>query len=131
METTGDESRYSRGLEVLTQINGAPGEQEISPFGDLGRYITEFGFGDVYSRPGLSLRDREFAAVAMLLGLGERQQQLRYHFGAALRVGVVAEQLEELVIQSALYAGFPIAINATGILKEVVAEANAAGLKRN
>ena len=122
MEREQSETRYARGLEVLTKINGAPGEQEVGPLGDLGRFITEFGFGDIYTRKGLSLKDREFAAVAMLLGLGGREQQLRYHLRAALTIGVTAEQLEELIIQSALYAGFPIAINALALFRQLVGE---------
>ena len=90
--------------------------------GDLGRYIIEFGLGDIYSRGGLSLRDRELAAVAMLTAMGGRETQVRFHLGAALKVGLTAEQLEELILQTVPFAGFPTAINAFNILKEVVAE---------
>ena len=56
---------------------GGPGGNEVDPLGDLRRYITEFDFGDVYSRSGFTLREREFAAVAMLTAMGGREQQLR------------------------------------------------------
>jgi 4-carboxymuconolactone decarboxylase len=98
-DETVDETRYRRGLAKLAELGGDAGE-EIAPMGDLGRYIAEFGLGDIYSRAGLSLRDREFAAVAMLTAMGGRDPQVRYHLGAALHVGVTAEELEELIIQT-------------------------------
>jgi 4-carboxymuconolactone decarboxylase len=95
--------------------------------GDLGRYIVEFRLGDVYSRAGLSLRDRELAAVAMLTAMGGRDPQVRFHLGAALMVGLTAEELEELIIQTVPFAGLPAAINALNLLKEVLADASAPG----
>jgi 4-carboxymuconolactone decarboxylase len=121
MTETVDQTRYRRGLAKLAELGGDAGE-EIAPMGDLGRYIAEFGLGDMYSRAGLSLRDREFAAVAMLTAMGGRDPQVRYHLGAALHVGVPAEELEELIIQTVPFAGFPTAINAFNILRQVVAE---------
>jgi len=121
MNQTVDETRYTRGLAKLTEL-GADADEEIAPMGDLGRYIIEFGLGDIYSRGGLSLRDRELAAVAMLTAMGGRETQVRFHLGAALKVGLTSEQLEELILQTVPFAGFPTAINAFNILKEVVAE---------
>jgi 4-carboxymuconolactone decarboxylase len=71
MTQTVDETRYRRGLAKLAELGGDGGE-EIAPLGDLGCYIAEFGLGDIYNRPGLSVRDREFAAVAMLTAMGGR-----------------------------------------------------------
>jgi 4-carboxymuconolactone decarboxylase len=58
----------------------------------------------------------------MLTAMGGRDPQVRYHLGAALHVGVTAEELEELIIQTVPFAGFPTAINAFNILRQVVAE---------
>jgi 4-carboxymuconolactone decarboxylase len=112
--------RYERGLEMLSRVDGRAGEEVVAPLGDLGRYIVEFAFGDIYSRPGLSLRDRELATVALLTGLGAREPQLRVHLGAALNVGISAEELEEVIIQTVPYAGFPTAINALNLLRDVL-----------
>lgn len=58
----------------------------------------------------------------MLTAMGGREPQVRFHLGAALNVGLTAEQLEELILQTVPFAGFPAAINALSILKQVVAE---------
>ena len=114
------ESRFERGLARLAEVDGAAGEEVVAPLGDLGRYIVEFGFGDIYSRDGLSLRDRELATIALLTALGGREPQLRVHLRAGLNVGLSAREIEEVIIQTVPYAGFPTAINAFTLLKEVV-----------
>lgn len=115
-------SRYERGLAKLAEVDGHAGEAVVQPLGDLGRYIVEFAFGDIYSRGVLSLRDRELATVAMLTALGGREPQLKVHLGAALHVGITERELEEVIIQTVPYAGFPTAINAMNALKQVLAE---------
>lgn len=115
-----NESRFTRGLSKLAEVNGPSGADVVAPLGDLGRYIVEFSFGDIYSREGLSLRDRELASIAALTALGGREPQLRVHLGAGLNVGLTARELEEVIIQTVPYAGFPTAINALNLLKEVV-----------
>jgi 4-carboxymuconolactone decarboxylase len=117
-----EETRFERGLARLAEVDGKAGEEVVEPLGDLGRYIVEFAFGDIYSREGLSLREREIATVAMLTAMGGREPQLRVHLGAALNVGLTAEEVEEVIIQTIPYAGFPTAINALTLLKAVLAE---------
>jgi 4-carboxymuconolactone decarboxylase len=108
--------RFARGSALLDQIHAGGGAQlvqamsDIAP--DLGRYIIEFGFGDVYSRPGLSLRDRQIATVAALAAMGTAQEQLVAHIEGALAVGVTQPEIVEIIIQMALYGGFPAAMNA-------------------
>lgn len=120
-------SRYDTGLARLSEIDGAAGENVIKALADiapdLGRYVIEFGFGDVYSRPGLSLKSRELATVAALTVLGHAQPQLAVHLHAALNVGCTREEIIEVIIQMALYAGFPAALNAMFTAKKVFAEA--------
>ncbi|EGT4373341.1 carboxymuconolactone decarboxylase family protein [Cronobacter malonaticus] len=122
-------SRYDTGLARLSEIDGAAGENVIKALADiapdLGRYVIEFGFGDVYSRPGLSLKSRELATVAALTALGHAQPQLVVHLHAALNVGCTREEIIEVIIQMALYAGFPAALNAMFTAKKVFAEAGA------
>lgn len=117
-----ENSRFELGLAKLAEVDGKAGEEIVAPLGDLGKYIIEFAFGDIYQREGLSLREREIATVAMLTVLG-RETQLRVHIHAALNVGLSAEEIEETIIQTVPYAGFPTAINGIHILKEVVSEA--------
>lgn len=123
MTTTTDTTRYERGLAKLAEVDGQAGQQVVSRLGDLGRYIVEFAFGDIYSRPGMSLREREIATVALLTALGGREPQLRVHMEAALHVGITLQELEEIVLQTVPYAGFPTAINAMNVLSQFKSEA--------
>ena len=117
------ETRYDIGLRKLQEIDGVAGEHvvarlsAISP--DFARYLVEFPFGDIYARPGLDLREREIATIAALTALGHAQPQLKVHVAAALNVGVSREQIIEIIIQMAVYAGFPAALNALFAAKEV------------
>src|SRR5262245_6571977 len=106
------------GLAKLAEIGGHAGEEVVAPLADLGRYVVEFAYGDSYCRSGLSPRERELATVGMLTAMGGREPQLRCHLGAALKVGLRAEELEEVIIQTVPYAGFPTAINALHLLKQ-------------
>lgn len=94
--------------------------QDICP--DLAKYIIEFPFGDIYSRTGLDLKSREIATVAGLTALGNAAPQLRVHIHAALNVGCSEEEIKEVILQMAVYAGFPAALNAMFIAKEVFSE---------
>ena len=118
--------RYQRGLEKLTQIDGAQGDavvaalKDIAPdFADL---LIEFPFGDVYSRPGLDLKSREIATVAALTAMGTAAPQLRVHIHGALNVGCSRQEIVEIMIQMAVYAGFPAALNGLFAAKEVFAQ---------
>lgn len=83
--------------------------------------MIEFPFGDVYSRPGLDLKSREIATIAALAALGNAQPQLKVHIFAALNVGCTQEEIIEVFIQMAVYAGFPAALNALFAAREVFA----------
>jgi 4-carboxymuconolactone decarboxylase len=118
--------RYQQGLEKLAEIHGEVGEKvieslkEIAP--DLARYIIEFPFGDIYSRPGLDLKSRQIATLAALTVLGNAQPQLKVHIHGALNVGCTREEVVEVIIQMAVYAGFPAALNGISVAKEAFAE---------
>jgi 4-carboxymuconolactone decarboxylase len=121
-----DNERYTRGSLRLAEVDGEGGQhvvdalKDVAP--DLARYVIEFGFGDVYSRPGLDLRTRELATVAGLAAIGHAQPQLRVHVNGALNVGCTPAEVVEVIIQMALYAGFPAALNAAFTAKQVFAE---------
>ena len=118
--------RYERGLEKLKEIDGEAGERVIEALSDiapdLARYTIEFPFGDVYSRPGLDLKSREIATVAALTALGTAPAQLKVHIHGALNVGCTREEVVEVIIQMAVYAGFPAALNGVFAAKEVFGE---------
>ncbi len=98
---------------------------DIAP--DPGRYIVEFGFGDIYSRSGLTLREREIATIAALTALGNAAPQLKVHIEAGLNVGLTREAITETLLQMALYAGFPAALNGMFAAKAVFADQDVAG----
>ncbi|AMP15632.1 carboxymuconolactone decarboxylase family protein [Collimonas pratensis] len=120
------QSTYEKGLQRLKEVDDIAGEKvidslaDISP--DLGRYVIEFGFGEIYSRPGLTLQQRELATVAALTAMGTAQPQLKVHLAAALNVGLSRLEITETIMQMALYAGFPAALNGMFAAKEVFAE---------
>jgi 4-carboxymuconolactone decarboxylase len=126
-----DPDRYRRGLEKLQQIDAAAAAavieklKDIAP--DLARYMVEYPFGDVYSRDGLSLQEREMATVTALPVLGNAQPQLKFHINGALNVGCTRRQIVEVMIQMSVYAGFPAALNGIYAAQEVFAERDAAG----
>jgi 4-carboxymuconolactone decarboxylase len=121
MNRNPSDSRFETGSARLAEVDGRIGQEAIARLGDLGRYIVEFAFGDIYSREALTLREREIATVAMLTAMGGREPQLRIHISAALHVGLTAQEVEEVIIHTTPYAGFPTAINALNLLKEIIA----------
>ncbi|ACQ96932.1 4-carboxymuconolactone decarboxylase family protein [Burkholderia pseudomallei] len=88
--------------------------------------LVEFGFGDIYSRPQLDLKSREIATIASLATLGHAQPQLKVHIEAALNVGCTRDEIVEVFMQMALYAGFPAALNALFAAHDVFGQRDAA-----
>ncbi|VEP18067.1 Carboxymuconolactone decarboxylase [Hyella patelloides LEGE 07179] len=124
--------RFKRGLAKLKEIDGEAGEKvieslkDIAP--DLGRYVIEYPFGDVYSREGLDLKSREIATVSALTAMGNATPQLKVHIHGALNVGCSREEIVEIMIQMSVYAGFPSALNGIFAAKEVFQERDEKGL---
>lgn len=119
-------SRYQRGWDKLREIDGKAGENVITALADIApdfaRLLIEFPFGDVYSRPQLDLRSRELGVVAALTALGNAQPQLKVHIHGALNVGCTRDEVVEIIMQMAVYAGFPAALNGLFAAKDVFAE---------
>jgi 4-carboxymuconolactone decarboxylase len=111
-----EEARYERGLAKMREMFGPgidsalKGLAATSP--DLERCLVEFPFGDIYSRPGLDLKTREMLTVAALTVLGYPQAELRDHIRGALNVGCTPGEVLEIILQMAVYAGFPAALEA-------------------
>ncbi len=100
--------------------------KDIAP--DMARYVAEFAYGDVYSRPGLDLKTRELVTVSALAALGNCPVQLKSHVNGALNAGWTREEVVEAIIQMAVYAGFPAALNGLYAAKEVFEERDEKGL---
>jgi 4-carboxymuconolactone decarboxylase len=117
--------RRERGLRRLQEVDPeqigriVAGLQDIAP--DFADHFIEFAFGDIYARPGLDLRTRQIATVAALTALGTAPTQLKVHIGGALHVGWRREEIVEVIMQMAVYAGFPAALNGLAAAKEVFA----------
>jgi 4-carboxymuconolactone decarboxylase len=123
-------TRYETGLQMLEQVDGQAGievvERLSATFPEFARYLVEFPFGDIYSRPGLGLVEREIAVVATLVALGNAAPQLKVHTHAALHVGCTPRQIIEVIMQMAVYAGFPAALNGLAVARDVFAESGIA-----
>ena len=102
--------RFTKGINKLNEVDGKAGENvitslnEIAP--DLGKYIVEFAFGDIYSRDTLSLQEREMITITSLLTLGGCEPQLEVHIKGSLNVGILPEKIIETFIQCIPYTGF-------------------------
>ncbi|MBY6239620.1 carboxymuconolactone decarboxylase family protein [Methylosinus sp. Sm6] len=122
----GGESRLERGKRALADIDGEAGAKVIAALADIApdfaTYLLEFPFGDIYSRPGLDLKAREIATIAALTALGNAAPQLKVHIGAGLNVGLSREEITEVIMQMAVYAGFPAALNGLFAAEEVFSE---------
>ena len=120
------DDRYERGIRKLGEIDGKQGEQVVAALQDIApdfaRYVVEFPFGDIYSRPGLDLRTRELATVAALTAMGTAPAQLRVHIHGALNVGCTRTEIVEVIMQMAVFAGFPAALNGLAAAKAIFSE---------
>lgn len=116
-------SRYELGVNKLKEVDGTGGTgvveslKDIAP--DLGKYIIEFAFGDIYTRPSLDLKQRELVTLSTLAALGGCEKQLDVHINGALNVRISKEKIIEVFIQCIPYLGFPKVLNAVSVAKNV------------
>jgi 4-carboxymuconolactone decarboxylase len=121
-----DRSRHRQGMSVRREVLGdahvdraVDGTDEITAdFQDL---ITRYAWGDVWSRPGLDRRTRSCITLAMLAAL-HHDDELAMHVRAAVRNGVSRDEIVEVLLQVAVYAGVPAANRAFGIAQRVLRE---------
>ena len=120
--------RYMRGIEIAEQLAAEKLEEfttsrvaELAP--DFARMAIEFPLGDLYARAGLDLRSREIAAISSLATLGNAGPQLRIHIRAATKVGMAKTEIIEILMQTAVYAGFPAALNALATCHDLLIDA--------
>ena len=125
--------RKLRGSKVINTImdNGAErlqkGLENIAP--DLGKYVLEFVFGDLYSRDGLDLKTKQILTITILATLGNAKPQLNYHLNGALNLGISRKDIIDILIHISGYAGFPAAMNGVATANEVFAERDAKGIE--
>lgn len=121
-----ENTRFTQGMEQLKAIDGKGGEnvikslEDIAP--DLGKFIVEFAFGDIYTRKGLTTEEREMITLSSLLTAGGCEAQLEVHISGALNVGISPEKVIETFLQCIPYTGFPKVLNAVFAAKKVFAE---------
>ena len=120
------DARYERGMVYIGKVLGETGEATIAQLADiapdLGRYIVEFGYGDVYSRPGLELPKRQLVTLGCLVAIGGAETQLEYHIAGARRLGFSRAEIVEAILQTLPFVGFPRTLNAIAVAKRVLAE---------
>ncbi|GHC58935.1 carboxymuconolactone decarboxylase family protein [Ulvibacter litoralis] len=125
--------RFKKGWDKLKEIDGEAGEKVIESLKDispeLGTFIIEYAFGDIYIREGLDLKSKEIAVVSALTAMGNAQPQLKVHINGALNTGSTINELKEVILQMSVYSGFPSCINAMNSLKEVLNEREMQGIK--
>jgi 4-carboxymuconolactone decarboxylase len=121
--------RYRRGLDVAERLAAdklahfvKSGVAEVAP--DFARMVIEFAFGDIYSRDALDLRSRELIAIAVLAASGNAGPQLRVHVESAASAGITKPEIIEALMQIALYAGFPAALNALADCHDLLTDDN-------
>ncbi len=119
---------FDKGVATLEQIDKTACAriskmfEDIAP--DMARWIIEFPYGEIYSRPGLSLKVRELLTIASLTTSGTAPRQLEVHIQNALNVGCSPQDIVETIMQMAVYAGFPKALNALFSAKEIFSKNN-------
>ncbi|WP_103354096.1 carboxymuconolactone decarboxylase family protein [Amycolatopsis sp. CA-128772] len=120
------DERFELGLKTLTAIDGESGQRVLDNLADvspaLAEAVVSWGFGEIYARPGLPPRDRQLVTLGMLTALGGCEPQLAVHVNASLNVGLTPAEIVEALLHSAVYCGFPKALNATFAAKKVFAE---------
>jgi 4-carboxymuconolactone decarboxylase len=126
--------RYRRGIDIAEQLAAdkiahfvESGVAEVAP--DFARMVIEFAFGDIYSRDVLDLRSRELVAIAGLAATGNAGPQLRIHVESAASSGITKAEITEVLMQIALYAGFPTALNALADCHDLLIEDNCVGAR--
>ena len=127
------EKRRADGLEVLSTLLGQPdldaqGTEAaiIEQQGDMGDLVMDYAFGDIWSRPQLSRRDRSLVVISVLTALSAAHE-LRIHLHGALNHGVTQSEIEEVMITMVLYGGFPRAIDGMLSARKVFASRDSSG----
>jgi 4-carboxymuconolactone decarboxylase len=120
------EDSRERGMRVRREVLGdAHVDQAIegtTPFtADFQDFITRYAWGEIWARPGLDRKTRSCITLTALVALG-RDHELAMHVRAALRNGLTGDEIKEVLLHTAVYAGVPAANSAFAIAQQVLAE---------
>ena len=120
------DDKFEQGQKIRREVLGSAhvdrAEANKTEFdADFQRFITETAWGSVWSRPGLNRKTRHLLTLAMLAALG-KENELGLHLRATKNTGVTPEEVRELFLQVAIYAGVPAANSAIAIAKKIYAE---------
>src|SRR5664280_2043046 len=121
-----EQALYDRGAQVLAAVDGEGGQSVVDALADIApapaHHVVAFALGDVYARPGLTHAQRQLVTLGMLTALGGCEAQLEVHVNASLNVGLTPTEIVEAITPTAVYCGFPKALNAIFVAKRVFAE---------
>jgi 4-carboxymuconolactone decarboxylase len=125
-----DKQRFDKGLEVRTAVLGKDYvETSMKNADDFNRpfqeFVTEYCWGTAWGSEGLSHKTRSMLNIAMISILN-RPHELKLHVKGALRNGVTKDEIREILMQVAIYAGVPCGVDAFRIAREAFKEAGAA-----
>jgi 4-carboxymuconolactone decarboxylase len=121
-----ENERHERGLATRKAIMGEAAveraQSRLTPFTEewMG-FVTRYAFGEIWSRPGLPHKTRSMLTIAMLTALG-RHDELAVHIRATQNTGVSRDEVKEVLMQAAIYAGVPAAMSAFNRAQQVYAE---------
>ena len=121
-----NDAAYDRGMQVRREVLGdehvdAAVERTSGFTTDFQDLITQYAWGEIWTRPGLDRRTRSCITLTALLALG-RLEELEMHIHAALRNGLTADDIKEVLLQSAIYCGVPAANAAFAVAQHALAD---------
>ena len=121
---------YQKGINKIQELTASPDDnptgfmnigadfQDIAP--DLSKYVVEFAFGGIYSRPGLDNKQKVLTTITALVAQGK--PQIGMHIKTGLTVGLTPEEIVGCIMHSIPYTGFPSVLNALTVAKEIFQE---------
>ena len=120
----GERNKYEAGFRKLEEILGTKtANAALKAFDDLdpdiGRFLSESIYGDLYQRPGIDLKTRQLCTVAALTAMASFKPHLKTHIDGALNIGTTPAEIIEVILQMAAYAGFPAATSGLVAAREV------------
>jgi len=126
-----EDGRYERGLQLRREVLGedhvARSLENATPFAEpIQQLVTEYCWGEVWSRPGLDRRARSLVNLSMLTALN-RNHELGIHVRGALNNGLTREEIQEALLQTAIYCGVPAALESFRVAERVLTEIDAEG----
>ena len=121
-----DKQRFDEGHKVRCNVMGAERIENVMKNADdftrpIHNLITEYCWGEIWTRPGLDRKTRSLMNLAMLSGLN-RHNELRLHIVGALNNGVTKEEIMECFLQVAIYCGVPAGLESTNLANEILKE---------